>query len=70
MTSEDAMIGMRVTVRAEYRLEHLRGRVGTITKRWGDPHYVALDVLMDDGTSLLFWHHELEEHDGGGHGLG
>ncbi|HSL00623.1 MAG TPA: hypothetical protein VK869_09830, partial [Rubrobacteraceae bacterium] len=64
MTSEDAMIGMRVTVRAKYRLEHLRGRVGTITKRWGDPAYVALDVLMDDGTSLLFWHHELEEHDG------
>ena len=37
-----------------------------ITKRWGSPDYVALDVLMDDGTSQLFWHHELEWHEGNG----
>ena len=24
--------------------------VGTIKKRWGDPNYTALDVLLDDGT--------------------
>jgi hypothetical protein len=35
--------------------------VGTIAKRWGDPNYVALDVLLDDGSTQLFWHHELEE---------
>jgi hypothetical protein len=35
--------------------------VGTIEKRWGDPGYAALDVLLDDGTLGLFWHHELEE---------
>jgi hypothetical protein len=35
--------------------------VGTIEKRWGDPDYIALDVLLDDGSSELFWHHELEE---------
>jgi hypothetical protein len=35
--------------------------VGTIKKRWGDPSYTALDVLLDDGTQQLFWHHELEE---------
>jgi hypothetical protein len=23
--------------------------------------YTALDVLLDDGPSELFWHHELEE---------
>jgi hypothetical protein len=43
--------------------------MGTITKRWGDPGYVAVDVLMDDGTSQLFWHHELDgldEHAGDG----
>lgn len=39
----------------------LRGKEGTITGRWGSPSYVALDVLLDDGTSQLFWYHELEE---------
>ena len=34
---------------------------GTIEKRWGDPRYIALDVLLEDGTQQLFWHHELEE---------
>jgi len=32
-----------------------------IRKRWGDPSYTALDVLLDDGSQQLFWHHELEE---------
>jgi len=27
----------------------------------GDPTYIALDVLLDDGHSEVFWHHELEE---------
>jgi hypothetical protein len=35
--------------------------VGTIEERWGNPEYIALDVLLDDGRSELFWHHELEE---------
>ena len=42
-------------------IAELRGKEGTITGRWGSPTYVALDVLLDDGTSQLFWHHELEE---------
>jgi hypothetical protein len=37
-----------------------RGLTGTISGRWGDPGYVALDVRMEDGRSQLFWHHELE----------
>jgi hypothetical protein len=60
MISDEAVIGMQVKVSEEYRSEHLQGQVGTITNRWGDPAYVALDVLMDDGISQLFWHHELE----------
>jgi hypothetical protein len=35
--------------------------MGTITGKWGNPEYLALDVLLDDGRTLLFWHHELEE---------
>ena len=68
MLSDEAVIGIRVRVRETYRFPHLRGRRGTITKRWGSPDYVALDVLMDDGTSQLFWHHELEWYEGNGHG--
>jgi hypothetical protein len=59
--SEEAQIGKRVRVRADHHSRLLRGLAGTMEKRWGDPTYIALDVLLDDGRSELFWHHELEE---------
>jgi len=55
----------RSRVRKDYRTATWRGREGTIEKSWGDPTYSALDVLLDDGISQLFWHHELEEADSG-----
>jgi hypothetical protein len=62
--SEEAQIGKRVRVREGARLRPtLPAAVGTIRKRWGDPNYTALDVLLDDGSLQLFWHHELEEVD-------
>jgi hypothetical protein len=61
MRSEEALIGMRVRVSKSLQGAELRGEEGTITRRWGDPHYVALEVLLDDGTSQLFWHHELQQ---------
>jgi hypothetical protein len=61
MLSESAQIGKRVRIRADHRSVSLRGLEGTVEKRWGNPEYVALDVLLDDGRSELFWHHELEE---------
>jgi hypothetical protein len=64
MLSEEAQIGKRVKVReGARRRPALPTSVGTIEKRWGDPNYVALDVLLDDGSLQLFWHHELEEVD-------
>jgi hypothetical protein len=42
------------------------GLVGTITGKWGNPEYLALDVLLDDGRTLLFWHYELEQIDASG----
>ena len=64
MRSEEACIGKRVRVREVTRESpSLSASVGTIEKRWGDPSYTALDVLLDDGTLKLFWHHELEEVD-------
>ena len=65
LRSEDARIGRRVKVRDSLVIAELRGKEGTITGRWGSPNYVALDVLLDDGTSQLFWHHELEETEKG-----
>ena len=63
MLPKESQIGKRVRVREDQRSPSLRGLAGTIEKRWGDPNYVALDVLLDEGSSELFWHHELEELD-------
>ncbi len=66
MFYEKAQIGKRVRVREGARLRpNLPVSVGTIRKRWGDPNYLALDVLLDDGSRQLFWHHELEEIEDG-----
>jgi hypothetical protein len=66
MLSEQTQIGKRVKVREDHRTAIWRGQKGTIIKRWGDPTYTALDVLLDGGISQLFWHHELEEVDSSG----
>ena len=60
MKSKEARIGVRVRVGESLRESELRGLLGTIRGRWGDPDYVTLDVLLDDGHLQLFWHHELE----------
>ena len=62
--SEEALIGMRVRVSDSLLRSDLRRLEGTITGRWGSPHYLALDVLLDDGGTQLFWHHELEKIEG------
>ena len=52
MRSEEACIGKRVRVREVTRQSPtLSASVGTINKRWGDPTYVALDVLLEYGTN-------------------
>jgi hypothetical protein len=61
MLSEAARIGKRVRIRQDHRSVPLRGLVGTIEKRWGNPDYVALDVMLDAGGSELFWPRDLEE---------
>ena len=66
MLSKAARVGRRVRVRKDYRTESWRGQEGTIKKRWGDPSYTAVDVLLDDGIAQLFWHHELDEIDASG----
>jgi hypothetical protein len=63
MRPEEAQIGKRVRVRNDLRKTNLRGRQGMIAKRWGNPGYPALDVVLDDGDWQLFWYYELEEID-------
>lgn len=63
MISEEAFVGRKVRVRDNCGDAKMRGEIGTITKTWGDPHYLALDVLLDDGILRLFWCHELEEYE-------
>ncbi len=38
-----------------------RGMTGRISGRWGHHEYLALDVRLEDGSSQLFWHYELEK---------
>ena len=65
MSPKEARIGKRVRVRKDLRTTDLRGQEGTIAKKWGNPGYPALDVLLDEGGWQLFWYHELELLDEG-----
>ena len=60
MQPHEALIGMRVRVLESDRRAELRGMLGTIEHRFGQPKYLALDVLLDDGRLELFWGHGLE----------
>jgi hypothetical protein len=55
------LIGARVRVGESGLRSEWRGLTGTISGRWGNPEYLALDVVLEDGRTQLFWHHELEE---------
>jgi hypothetical protein len=57
-------VGARVKVRHRHRKPELRGRPGTVVRRWGAPSYGVLEVRMDDGRRKLFWEHELAPADG------
>jgi len=61
MRSEEARISAKVSVSETGLRSEWRGLTGTVRAKWGNPEYLALDVLMEDGRTLLFWHHELEE---------
>ena len=66
MRSEEARIGTKVMVDEAGHGSEWRGLAGTIIGKWGHPEYLALDVLLDDGRTQLFWHHEVEEIDARG----
>jgi hypothetical protein len=62
MRLEEVRLGARVRVREGYRKLEMRGFLGTVEQRWGNPHHhTALFVRLEDGRYELFWDHELEE---------
>jgi hypothetical protein len=55
MRSQEAVIGAMVRVGEESGLRsEWRGLTGTIIGKWGNPKYLALDVLLEDGRTQLF----------------
>jgi hypothetical protein len=55
-------IGTKVRVREDYGNPYQRGgQSGTITQRYSDAGYTAVEVRLDNGRSELFWLYQLEE---------
>jgi hypothetical protein len=53
-------IRMGTTVRVESPMyPELLGKTGTVTNSYGHPDYLALEVQLDDGRRVLFWHYQL-----------
>jgi hypothetical protein len=62
MRLEETRLGASVRVGQGYRKPEMRGLLGTVKQRWGNPnHHTALLVLLEDGRYELFWDHELGE---------
>ena len=55
------MRGKMVRVRGEWYEPELRGVVGSVLWCYGEPEYLALEVIPKDSRTLLFWHYEVEE---------
>jgi hypothetical protein len=47
MRSEEAQIGARVRVGESGLRSEWRGLTGTVSRKWGNPEYLALDVLLE-----------------------
>jgi hypothetical protein len=51
--SEEAVIGARVRLGESGLRCEWRGLTGTISGRWGNPEYLALEVVLEDGRTRL-----------------
>jgi hypothetical protein len=55
MEAYEARRGTMVRVREDHWKSRLAGMHGTVQNLWGNPEHAAVDVLLDDGRSELFW---------------
>lgn len=54
-------MGKQVRLRADRRGTRPRGTIGSVYRCYGEPEYLALEVVLEDGRSHLFWSHDGEE---------
>jgi hypothetical protein len=55
-------IGARVRLRdLDSVPDELRGSVGTITRSFGHLDHAAHEVVLEGGSSQLFWHYQLRD---------
>ena len=59
----EARRGTVVRVREGHWKSQFAGMHGTIQKCWGNSEHAAVDVLLEDGRSELFWLSDLEAVD-------
>jgi hypothetical protein len=59
----EARRGRVVQVRHGHWKDDLAGMRGTIQERWGNSEHAAVEVLLEDGSSELFWLADLAEVD-------
>ena len=62
--SQEIREGMRVRVSGS-STRKLNGKLGRVTQTFGNPSYLAVEVAFDDGSSDLFWHHQVDNHENG-----
>ena len=63
MQAYEARRGRVVQVRHGHWKDDLAGMHGTIQERWGNSEHAAVEVLLEDGSSELFWLADLDEAD-------
>ena len=59
----EARKGKVVQVRNGHWKDEFAGMRGTIQARWGNSEHAAVEVLLEDGSSELFWLADLSEVD-------
>jgi hypothetical protein len=53
--ASEARRGTVVRVREGHWKSQFAGMRGTVQHLWGNPEHAAVDVLLEDGRSELFW---------------
>jgi hypothetical protein len=64
MQADEARRGTVVRVREDHWKSHFAGMSGTVQNCWGNSEHAAVDVLLEDGRSELFWPTDLSAVDG------
>jgi hypothetical protein len=64
MQANEARRGTVVRVREGHWESQLAGMLATVQNCWGSSEHAAVDVLLEDGRSELFWLTDLYVVDG------